>query len=278
MTGPVIRSLVWATDIDVLALDKRVERRDGYWRIESPSNHTFWWGNFLLFDEAPEAGDLERWTALFDAEFKDTPEIRHRVFAWDQTDAEPGEIGQFIEQGYETETVSGLTATPDRLTAHPKANPAVEVRPLSPVEGEDAELWDGVLEIQLAELATSQPRDAYAREFREGRNRGLRELFRAGRGSWYVAIQDGQVVGSLGIVVTDGRARFQSVDTAVSHRRQGVARRLVHEAARHAGAQQPIDHYVMVADPDYHAIGIYESLGFARAETVVGVCLKPSGR
>ena len=51
-----INSLVWATDIDVLAPDHTLERRDGYWVVQSPSNPTFWWGNFLLFDDPPAAG------------------------------------------------------------------------------------------------------------------------------------------------------------------------------------------------------------------------------
>jgi hypothetical protein len=35
------RSLVWATDIAVLALDRVVERRDGYLGVRSPGNPTF---------------------------------------------------------------------------------------------------------------------------------------------------------------------------------------------------------------------------------------------
>lgn len=33
---PVPRSLVWATSLDVLPVDRRVERRDGYLAIRSP--------------------------------------------------------------------------------------------------------------------------------------------------------------------------------------------------------------------------------------------------
>jgi hypothetical protein len=32
---------------------------------------------------------------------------------------------------------------------------------------------------------------------------------------------------------------------------------------------------VIVADPGYHALGLYESLGFERAEHVVGGCRWP---
>ena len=51
------RSLVWATSIDVLPPDRVVERRDGYLVVRSPANPAHYWGNLLLFDDAPAAGD-----------------------------------------------------------------------------------------------------------------------------------------------------------------------------------------------------------------------------
>src|SRR5438105_2519423 len=61
----------------------------------------------------------------------------------------------------------------------------------------------------------------------------LRELFRAGRGAWYVALDESgrEVQGSCGVVVTAGRGRYQAVDTAEAHRRRGICSRLVVQAA-----------------------------------------------
>jgi hypothetical protein len=89
--SPEIRSLVWATDIDVLARDHEVYCRSGHWAIHSPGNPTFWWGNFLLFDDAPGPGDRERWEQLFAAEFAGRPEVTHRTFAWDRVDGAVGD-------------------------------------------------------------------------------------------------------------------------------------------------------------------------------------------
>jgi GNAT superfamily N-acetyltransferase len=109
-------------------------------------------------------------------------------------------------------------------------------------------------------------------------------MFRArppGAGAWYVAIDADQVVGSMGIVVTGGRgararrARFQAVDTALSHRGRGICSRLLVDAARHAVATYGAEWLVIVADPDYHAAGIYESVGFRPVERVCGVCRPP---
>jgi len=63
----VPRSLVWATDLDVLPPDRVVDRRDGYLVVRSPGNPGHYWGNLLIFDDAPAAGDGERWEAAFRA-------------------------------------------------------------------------------------------------------------------------------------------------------------------------------------------------------------------
>ena len=272
--GPPINSLVWATHIDVLAADHRVERRDGYWAVHSPGNPTYWWGNFLLFDDAPAVGDGERWETVFAEEFADRPEVTHCTVAWDRVDGEQGAAEhEFVARGYKLDWTSGLVARPERLTAHPAANREVEVRTLDP-DG-DEELWAAVIGVHCANSDEEFRDSAYHRNFLQRRQEEHREIFRGGRGGWYLALLDGEVAGSLGIVVTDTRARYQAVDTLERFRRRGVARRLVYEAARDACSKYEIDHFVIAADPDYHAISIYEGLGFERVELVVGGTRKP---
>ena len=274
--GASINSLVWATDIDVLAPDHVLRRRHGYWLVQSPTNPTYWWGNLLLFDDAPAAGDGERWQSLFAQEFADRPEVTHCTLAWDRVDGESGAAAhELVAKGFELEWTAGLVARPQRLVEHPAANRDVTLRALDP-DG-DEQLWEAVIDVQTT---TSFEQDSgvaleYHATFLRRRQLEHREIFRQGRGAWYVALLGGAVVGSLGIVVTGGRARFQSVDTVEAFRRQGIARRLVLDAARDACGKHRIDHLVIAADPDYHAIGIYEGLGFERVELVVGAMRKP---
>ncbi|MGH2863472.1 MAG: GNAT family N-acetyltransferase [Solirubrobacteraceae bacterium] len=275
MAAP-IKSLVWATDIDVLAGDHTAERRDGYWVVHSPGNPTYWWGNLLLFDDAPAVGDGERWEALFAQEFSSRPDVTHRTFAWDRVDGEQGAVEhELVARGYELEWTSGLVARPEQLTDHLRANREVEVVSLDPDGDED--LWEAVIAVQAA-TAVEQGRSGeleYHLTFLRRRQQELREIFRRRRGGWYLALLGGTVAGSLGIVVTDTRARYQTVETVDQFRRQGIARRLVFEAARDACSRHQVDHLVIAADPDYHAIGIYEGLGFERVELVVGAMRKP---
>jgi predicted N-acetyltransferase YhbS len=269
----VPRSLAWATDIDVLALDRRVERRDGYLAIRSPSNPTYYWGNLLLFDEPPERGSAAPWEELFAAEFADEPRVRHVTLAWDRTD---GAIGaaeeEFVSRGYILERTVGLIARPSEIAAHPRENRAVAIRALDPRGDEDA--WEQVTELGVASRDPIHEEHAH-RAFRRERLANLREHFARGDGAWYVASAGEEVVASCGVVVTAGRGRYQDVDTAEVHRRQGISSRLVvaagHDAATRFGAAA----LVILADPDYHALGLYESLGFRAIEHTAGVMRMP---
>jgi ribosomal protein S18 acetylase RimI-like enzyme len=267
-----MRSLVWSTDFDVQAPDAVVERREGYTAVRSPSNPSSHWGNLLLFDEPPEPGAAPRWEELFLAEVGDLP---HRTFAWDRTDGAMGAADEFVARGYDLDEMVGLVATPADLRAHPRANRDVAVRVLDP-HG-DEQLWDALLELRVATRDEGHDEEGY-RAFAEARVRDLRKLFRAGRGTWYVALSGDDVVSGCGIVVTNGRGRYQAVETASAHRRRGIASRLVAEAARRAAEDHGAEQLVIVADVGYHALGIYESLGFRRREHCFGACLHPDAR
>ncbi len=272
------RSLVLATDIDVLAIDHTVTHRDGYVVVRSPSNPTFWFGNFLLFDDVPGAGDGERWERLFEREFADEPRARHRTLRWDRTDGEAGTaIEEFVGRGYELESLVGLVAGPDELVAHPRANHDVTIRPLDPATGgPDEALWTAVAETQIAGRDRQIGEPEY-RDFSRARQGELRALFTAGRGAWYVALTpEGEVAASCGIVTTGDRGRFQAVETAERHRRRGICSRLVVDAAGHAAAEHSLRTLVIAADAEYHALGLYESLGFRRRERVNSLCRRPA--
>jgi len=267
------RALAWASDIDVLPRDRVVRRIGDHLVVRSPGNPDHYWGNLLIFDEPPRAGDSARWSAAFAAAFADDPHVRHRTFAWDRTDGALGSAREeFLGAGYGLEETVALVVAAEDLRSHPRENRAVRILALNPASGADAALWEQVIELQVAARDERFAEDAH-RAFLRARSQELRALLLAGRGAWYVALEGTgeEVVGSCGVVVTGTRGRFQMVDTAHAHRRRGICSRLVVEAARMSGAQR----LVICADPEYHALGLYESLGFRRAERVAGVCLQP---
>ena len=274
----VPRSLVWATDLDVLALDRVVERRSGYLVVRSPGNPEYYWGNFLLFDDPPCESDGVRWEALFDEAFADEPRVRHRTFAWDTTDGRLGAAREEFEaRGYRVEETIGLVAEAGALFPHDRGNREVQVRALDPFG--DTELWDGVLELQIAGRDPVHEEGGY-RAFSRARRSSCGSSFRRGgaRGMSRSTPNTTQVVGSCGIVVTTGRGRYQAVATALAHRRRGICSRLVVEASRLSMEAFGTERFVIAADVGYHALTLYESLGFARRERVAGVLLMPSHR
>ena len=273
------RSLVWATDYDVLPVDHVVERRDGYLVVRSPGNPAHYWGNLLLFDDAPQHQDGERWERLFELEFGENPMVEHVTLAWDRVDGALGSAREeFVARGYELDEVVGLVADAGGLLMHPRANQEVVIRDLDPQPGADRDLWDQAIELQVASRDDFLDELTY-REFLGRRLEDLRVMFRAGRGAWFVAMYPGrdEVVAACGVVVTGERGRFQAVDTAAAHRRKGISSRLVVEAAGRA-AGHGARRFVIAAEPDYHALGLYESLGFQRVERVAGVCRRPTTR
>ena len=200
--------------------------------------------------------------------------MRHVTLAWDQTDGALGAADEFVAEGYELEETVALTATPDELRHHSRANREVRIRTLDPESGADASAWEQAITLSAATSAELDPRAAAA--FIERRLADLRELFRDGRGAWYVAQLGRHVVAACGVVVTAGRGRYQQVDTLPRHHRRGIASRLVVTAGHHAAEHYGADRLVICADPGYHALGLYESLGFTAAERTAGVCRRPS--
>jgi ribosomal protein S18 acetylase RimI-like enzyme len=270
-------SLVWATNIDVMPRDRVVTQRDGYLVVRSPGNPAHYWGNLLIFGSPPVDGDAVRWEQLFQDEFGDEPRVRHRTFAWDNTDGDFGRAREeFGVSGYDIDESIGLVARPDQLHHHARETRDVVVRPLDPAPGADTELWEAVVELQVAGRDEGHDEAGY-RAFIAASLAARRVGFESRPGAWYVAIDpsSGDVTASCGIVVTDGRGRFQAVDTALAYRRRGICSRLIVDAAEHSVAVHGTERFVIVADAGYHALGLYESLGFRRGEHVVGVCRWP---
>ncbi|HUH80319.1 MAG TPA: GNAT family N-acetyltransferase [Solirubrobacteraceae bacterium] len=273
------RALVWATDIQVLPPGRVLERRDGYLVVRSPENPAHHWGNFLLFDDPPAAGDGARWEHLFEAEFASTPGVGHRAFGWDRPDGALGEAcAEFAARAYELEQTVGLRARAGAARPHPRQNRDVTIAALDPRPGAEPELWEQVVEMWVASSEVEPAQEHTRRAFVRIRLGELRALFMGGMGSWYVALDGGgrEVVGCCGIVTSGTVGRFQSVDTRADWRRRGVCSRLLVEACRHCERHHSVECFVIAADAGYHALGIYESLGFEPVERVAGVCLDPS--
>jgi len=267
MSGAAPLSLGWQTDLIFARFDGQVADRGNYLLVRTPGNPTFWWGNFLLFQHAPGAGDLERWMALFDGEIATPqPESRHRAFGVDV----PERLvlpPDFAAAGFALNEATVLTLGREQLREHSRAAPAgFEFRVLELPRDSAA-----VVDKQVAVDAQRYEVVGY-RLFAERQMARYAAMQRAGLGHWFGLVT--QVGGHAVLAAScglfrdpahhDGLGRFQYVSTHPDWRRRGLCTALVHAACRHGFEAMGLRTLVMVADPDDVAIGVYESVGFRR--------------
>ena len=259
-----VTSLGYRTDLGVLRADgSQIIDNGDHVVVRTPRNPGYWWGNFLLLAGAPQAGELDGWLARFSAEF---PAARHRTFGIDLADVAQVDQSVFTSAGFLGHRDTVLTASAIREPARP--NTTAVFRPLS---GDDD--WRQAADLREACSATEVPAQAApsGQDFAALRTLSRRRLTEASRAVWFGAFADGRLVAQLGVVpAPGGLARYQDVETQPGFRRQGLAGTLVWHAGRHAFDEFGSGTLVIVADPDYQAIRIYESVGFARTQEQIG--------
>jgi hypothetical protein len=102
MTGLAtrVRSIGLRTDLMFVAWQGQVDDLGDAIRAYTPSSPDYYFGNFLLYPEAPGAEDVARWTARFRAAFEHDPRIRHVCLCWDRPDGAGGATGTLEAAGF----------------------------------------------------------------------------------------------------------------------------------------------------------------------------------
>ncbi|HMN68900.1 MAG TPA: GNAT family N-acetyltransferase [Bdellovibrionales bacterium] len=252
-----IQSLGFKTEMIFHRFDGLILDRGDYIVVKTPSNPGFFFGNLLLFFQAPKLGSLHRWKKTFRKEFADLPEVKHLTFLWDSPTEGRGDITELEQKGFKVDFSVVLTAK----TVHQpkKMSSQVVIRPIS-TEDE----WRQVTENQILSKSADFKESEY-RVFKERQMARYRAMAQQGLGHWFGAFLEEKLVGDLGIYRDGKLGRFQSVETHPDFRRRGICGALVYKSAQFALAEMGLKDLVMVADENYHAAKIYESVGFAPA-------------
>jgi ribosomal protein S18 acetylase RimI-like enzyme len=258
-----IHSLGYRTDLIFPRFDGQILDRADYLVIRTPSNPTYYWGNFLLFADPPRQGDLGRWKALFAREIGLPPQVQHFAFGWDTVDGETGLVQPFLDEGFNLGQAFVLTA--GRVNPPPKPNQEVVIRPLT-------EDWEW-LQAEQNQVLCRQAGHSQAefQRFKRDQMQRFRRMTHAGLGQWFGAFLEGQLVADLGVFAEGPLGRFQDVGTHPDYRRRGICGTLVHQASLYAFEKMKVETLVMVADEHYFAAKIYESVGFQPLEHQVGL-------
>jgi len=246
------RSIGWRTDLWLRQLEgAEIVEHDDHLIVRSAQNPAYRWGNFLLFDSPPRAGDAERWISQFELAF---PGAQYLAFGLDSPSGALGEIADLRAAGMQVETHTVMTAT--RLDRSAQPAPEAVFR-----EVRSDEDWRQAIALRLTVDEPDQG-PSY-RDFLERQMQAIRDVCEQGNGAWFGAFRDDQLQSGLGIFnAGSGMARFQSVGTHPAHRRQGLVSSLLIAASEYALTQLAASTLVIAADPDYLAIDIYRSLGF----------------
>ena len=76
-----VTTLGFRTDLALLERGgSTIDDRGDHLVVRTPSNPTFYWGNFLLLDHVPAADRVDEWLERFVDAF---PEARHRALGFD---------------------------------------------------------------------------------------------------------------------------------------------------------------------------------------------------
>ncbi len=259
-----MRSLGLRTDLMLIRWDGVVDTVDGAIRARTPSNPNYYFGNFLVFPDAPGPGDAAAWVAAFHRAFADDPRIRHVCLRWDRPDGARGDLAGLDDFMIEEAVVLA--------TSSPRPPPRVHDGAILRRIESDAD-WAAVTALQITTMAAEwgPTAEAFARD-QVARNR---RFVAAGRGAWFGAFVGIALAADLGVFIDDGLGRFQSVETAAAYRRRGLCGTLVHHAARVALSELGAETLVIVGLDD-HTSRIYASCGFAPRERLVSAMRRPT--
>lgn len=248
-----IRSLGLTTDLALLQLmGSEVEDCGDHLVVRTPTNPSFWWGNFLLLPGPSQ--EVDRWLSRFEEAI---PDADHRALAFDGTGDDVQRIGAFADAGLTCETSTVMTAH----AVHEPANANRDAVYRALRSDED---WGQQVELNVA-CKDNGTTEEHHRVYAQQRADSVRALAEAGHGDWFGAFVDGVLLSAMGLFAAGpGLARFQRVETHPDARGKGLAGSLVHHVGRHGLSYAHT--LVMVADPTYSAIRLYRSVGFVDQE------------
>ncbi|HEV7559489.1 MAG TPA: GNAT family N-acetyltransferase [Kofleriaceae bacterium] len=264
-----VRSLGLATELALADTRGTVTDRGDCLVVETADDPGYYYGNLLVLPEPPRAGEVAHWRQRFDIELGTNPEIRHVTLVWDVGVEDERTTAELEAAGFTLEHVQVMTAS-----AVARFAVDAEIRLLTPDE----------VDVELAWAVADRHDESY-RRFLSRRASWHRDLVVRGAARFWGAFDGGELVASLGLVDLQaedatwsgplGRhARYQDVQTAITHRKRGLASALLSASATDAFARG-IASVVIVAEPASDAARVYDRVGFAVFERTVSACLRP---
>lgn len=256
-----LQSLSIKTDLIFARYSGEVYDRGEYMVVKTPTRPNYFWGNFLIVPANCENANLASWRKLYDQEF-DSAKQGFMTIALDGPCADVVHLDQFASEGFRINTSKVLTAK--KVNSPPKLNSEAIVR-----EIQTDDEWGQLIDVHYSDSWYLNPESQIP--FLVEKFKDLRKMSNAKIGKRFGAFLDGKLVADLGIYQSGKLGRFNQVATHRSFRRLGLCGTLVFNSALYALDRMGIEELVMEADENYHAAGIYESVGFQQTQKQIGL-------
>jgi RimJ/RimL family protein N-acetyltransferase len=254
-----LRSLALLSDLVVLGTAATVKVTDSWLSVRTPDMPTLRLGNAVLFPRPPTVTDVPSWPELLQTEVGPGAAAHGRL-AWEGGQPERATYQAFADIGYEPyDSLSMVTTTLN--TRSGSSN--VSIRLIR-----DTADWVDLLAFQ----DPSRQAPGGARSGLAAKRIGLYQTrAKQGTGAWFAGYRDGSVVGCCGVMIGHRIARFQGLKTSPEYRRSGIGVSLVRAASEWALSVDGVKQLVAVVDPDYHALRLFQSIGFEPHDLACGV-------
>lgn len=254
-----LRTITLSSELLALTGLSYLEDFGAYAVQQTPEEPNYWMGNQLIVKDA-DFPVLDTVPA-FERHF---PDAVHRSIVWDINGfaAEPIRTA-LVPLGFKVDAFDALTlngklaeaVTPDGVT----------LRALTGLTD-----WEQSYQLQCeVGQEDGYPADSHAL-FIARRNETRRRQIESGLGQWFGAFEGNLMVAQMGLMHDDAIARYQSVETRITHRKRGICAALLRHVGLWALDRAPEAKLVIVAEADGNAGRLYRRMGFAHSETIVG--------
>jgi len=222
---------------------------ENYIKIHNFDNPTYRMGNRLYLKSFSSVKDLED---QFNFEFKQNKQIEHFVFSYNSNKFEI--LDKFLESGYEVE--NSYVMKLGNFIKPNKTSEDIEIKELNSDQD-----WEKMLLNQEKSRLSAYPKADFF-DYLTPKINVYRELIKKKKGKWFGAFINKDLVADVGVFFDNNIARFQLVATNPQYRRRKVCSTLL----RHVINEIKTDYedMIILADPDYHAMNLYSSLGFEK--------------
>ena len=236
----------------------QVTHHDYYSVIRTPTEPDYWSGNIIVING--ESVDPRAEIALFRVAH---PDAAHCRVMWDVPGMALDHVSAVLTpDGFDVSIVETLI-----LNGEMRAVDVPDGIALRTIKTDQD--WADFAVFQT-ESAIEEGRDmAVHAPFQTRRNAAKRAQNEAGFGAWFAAYDGDLMVGTLGMYVGEGLARYQAVETRASHRKRGISSALLRHAFEWARGQDPDAQVIIVADAQGDGGRLYRKMGFTLAEAVV---------